>query len=162
MARPPLRRPNSSSHPLCGGCLTVASAPPPKSRVRCTSHIARAPHLRTFPWRQEDGREFQGCAFSDCAGANGVHLQERIVLRRRIAQRPTVFRGERAPDAADGGSAPRRGAAELRLRALTLRVARARSGPRFAVRDRVPFHRRGVRCTSKYHACTAGVSRLRI
>src|ERR1035438_6710195 len=22
MARPPLRRPNSSSHPLCGGCLT--------------------------------------------------------------------------------------------------------------------------------------------
>src|SRR6516225_10556671 len=25
MARPPLRRPNSSSHPLCGGCLTTRS-----------------------------------------------------------------------------------------------------------------------------------------
>ena len=25
MARPPLRRPNSSSHPLCGGCLTVGA-----------------------------------------------------------------------------------------------------------------------------------------
>jgi hypothetical protein len=35
-----------------------------------------------------------------------VHLQERVVVRRRIAQRPTVLRGERAPDADNGGSAP--------------------------------------------------------
>src|SRR5882724_1611918 len=32
MVRPPLRRPNSSSHPLCGGCLTLIQKKTPKDK----------------------------------------------------------------------------------------------------------------------------------
>ena len=52
MARPPLRRPNSSSHPLCGGCLTTVGCSASRRRpgILWMEGLAMKKSTRWFGW----------------------------------------------------------------------------------------------------------------
>jgi hypothetical protein len=97
MARPPLRRPNPSSHPLCGGCLTFACA--------VKRRWSTAGNIPPGNWFAPPGSNRSSSGGNEAAEASGVEGRE-----RRLGKFAGCNIGERCagPETGDAGADPPR------------------------------------------------------